>query len=47
MREYFIDNNLSKEEDSKEISLNKLKAYLDLSINIIYTSLSKRILKPS
>ena len=47
MREYFIDNNLSKEENSKEISLDKLKAYLDLSINIIYTSLFKRISKSS
>ena len=47
MREYFIDNNLLKEEDSKEISLDKLEAHLDLSIDIIYTSLFKRILKSS
>ena len=35
------------DEDVIEVLLDSLEAYLDLSIDIIYTSLSKRVSKPT
>ena len=45
IKENNIDKEVVNNKNIIEISLDSLEVYLDLSINISYTSLSKRVFK--
>ena len=47
MGENDINVGVINNEDVIEVLSNSLEAYLDLSIDIIYTSLPKRVFKPT